>query len=509
MTDDSSFTAIRFSTGGVSGRHAASTTQPAAVGPSTSDQYNTIRLHLIPIACWRVDDMRFDFDSSFVRPDVADEFAHLASLMKQHKDCPISLFGHADPVGDDEYNKVLSGRRVTAIYAVLTRNVDLWERLYSTPFGGDNWGGNAIPEMLWRLGYLQGSDSAASPLTVQALKDFQRANGLPPSGYADKTTRAVLFKAYMDAICRDSEGNSFVLIREDFLARGADAGGKGDYQGCGEFCPILMFSAAENEAYKNPNNRSARNQDNEPNRRVVAFLFRPHARVTPDKWPCPRATEGTQNCRKRFWADAPKRRAFQEKRREYSKDKDTFACRFYDRMASGSPCETVLRSFRIRLLDPFSQPMPFAPYRVSTLQAEGGQEAQNGIVSTNSKADSQGWAVIRDVSQPVRARVEWRYPVEGEGQGTHSLPFCYSREIFLCIPDDPQQEMEAARQRLHNLGYAAGKTLGDNIRKFQRAYGYEETGRLEDIKENLWIYHDSADPPPLPRESTGIDEDLE
>ena len=40
-----------------------------------------------------------------------------------------------------------------------------------------------------------------------------------------------------------------------------------------------MFSAAENEAYKNPNNRSARNQENEPNRRLVAFVFRPHART--------------------------------------------------------------------------------------------------------------------------------------------------------------------------------------------------------------------------------------
>jgi hypothetical protein len=502
MADESSGKVLNSSTGGTSGEHATGSIEPSAVGPSTSDQFNRIRINLIPIACWRVDDLRFDFDSSFVRPDISAEIAHLAALMKQHKGSPISLFGHADPVGDDEYNKILSGRRAAAIYGLLTRNVQLWENLYTIPFSGDNWANTTIADVLWYLGYAASADNMNSPQTTQALKKFQTDNGLPANGYADKTTRARLFNAYMDKIARDSEGNPFVLTKEDFLARGADPEGKGDYQGCGEFCPILMFSAAENQAYQNPGNRTARNEDNAPNRRVVAFVFRRGARVSPQKWPCSRANEGTQSCRKRFWSDAAKRRSFQEKRREAPKDKDTFACRFYDRMANGSPCESVLKSFGIRLLDPFARPMPHAPYRISTLQGEGEGNGSIWAANSNGRSDSQGWAVIRDITKPVKARVEWRYPIQGEEQTTWNLPFSYCRDIFLCISEDPKDEETGAAQRLYNLGYSAGIALEDNIRKFQRAYGLEETGELGDIRQVLWEYHDSANPPWLPSDNT-------
>jgi len=35
--------------------------------------------------------------------------------VKDHPACPLSVFGHADPVGSDDYNKALSGRRAMAV----------------------------------------------------------------------------------------------------------------------------------------------------------------------------------------------------------------------------------------------------------------------------------------------------------------------------------------------------------------------------------------------------------
>jgi hypothetical protein len=68
-------------------------------------------------------------------------------------------------------------------------------------------------------------------------------------------------------------------------------------------------------------------------------LFQPGLRIDSGCWPCPRTNEGVAGCRKRFWSDHAKRRRFQAERREFESTGDTFACRFYDRLASQSPCE--------------------------------------------------------------------------------------------------------------------------------------------------------------------------
>jgi hypothetical protein len=95
---------------------------------------------LEPIGCWRLDDPRFHFDSSFLLPESREEFAALGKLHQLMPDAPITVFGHADPVGNDEYNKRLSGRRAEAVYAVITRSPAMWEALYTQPHGEDHWG---------------------------------------------------------------------------------------------------------------------------------------------------------------------------------------------------------------------------------------------------------------------------------------------------------------------------------------------------------------------------------
>jgi hypothetical protein len=313
---------------GVSADHPHAGHFEFLVAPTTKDQFNAARLRLIPIACWRVDDIRFAFDSSFVAAeattdptidptDIRQELKHLASLVRRHPGCPISVFGHADPVGSDEYNKLLSGRRAMAIYALLItqsdpdRAVALWRRIAAI----EHWGAS------------------------------ERHMMESTSGLVSGTPDRVLFKAYMQQLCPAD----LKLSKNDFLAHGSDAGGKGDFQGCGEFNPVLVFSREKQKKFdeaSRENNKALvdeRNSANRPNRRVMVLIFREGSRVDPAKWPCPRATEGTAGCRRRFWSDGEKRRNthLPDKDRRYEVSKDTIACRFYDRMTSGSPCEPL------------------------------------------------------------------------------------------------------------------------------------------------------------------------
>jgi hypothetical protein len=168
-----------------------------------------------------------------------------------------------------------------------------------------------------------------------AVKAFQAEHDLSVDGVVGPKTRRALFLAYMDAICVDEEGAPFHLDKGEFLGGGVDLGGKGDVQGCGEFNPALLLSREELRTLPKPE----RDVENTPNRRVVAFLFRPGARVDALRWPCPRVKEGVAGCRKRLWSDGEARRTPGEERREYKQTRDTFACRFYDRMAKRSPCE--------------------------------------------------------------------------------------------------------------------------------------------------------------------------
>ena len=66
ISDDQKGAVRITSDGGISGEHDSPEPFEFLVGPTTSDQFNTARLRLIPIACWRVDDIRFSFGSSFV-----------------------------------------------------------------------------------------------------------------------------------------------------------------------------------------------------------------------------------------------------------------------------------------------------------------------------------------------------------------------------------------------------------------------------------------------------------
>jgi hypothetical protein len=312
--------------GGVAGPHEVPQLHPVRVGPATADEFNTVTAGIIPVACFRFEDIRFAFGSSFVTPATRDELAELAELIKAHPGSPLSVFGHADPVGQDPDNKVLSGRRAIAIYALLIRDTAMWEELYSRPQGSDRWGQPALRAMHETVNPPAPGAGGAPPETIAAID-------------RDRGQRQQLFAAYMDALC----GQKLKLAKTDFLARGADAGGKGDFQGCSEFNPVLVFSQPDQQRFEQAQDKSERNAANAPNRRVMVLLFRKGTKVDPAKWPCPRAREGIAGCQRRFWTDGEARRSrrLAAKARIFEESKDTFACRFYHRLTTGSPCETI------------------------------------------------------------------------------------------------------------------------------------------------------------------------
>ena len=331
--------------GGVAGKHPLREVHSALVGPATGEEFNVIELDFAPEACVRFDDVRFEFDSSFIGPESRTELQLLGQLRNEDPTRPASIFGHADPSGDDNYNKQLSGRRAQAMYGLLTRKTELWEELYKNPLGGDSWGNKSIQTMLKQLGFYEGSiNGVLDAATNKAVRDFQsspQGAGLTDDGIAGPKTREKLFLAYMDSICVDDKGVPFKLDpKTDFLAKGADSGGKGDFQGCSEFNPDMVFSKPEQQQFQQPQNKTERDRENKINRRVVVYLFRSGSEIKPQSWPCPRAKEGIAQCRTRFHADGDFRRTPRgEERRFFDEGGETFACNFYERIANLSPCE--------------------------------------------------------------------------------------------------------------------------------------------------------------------------
>lgn len=480
--------------GGTAGTHDPADPIELLVGPSTSDQFNTARLPLKVVACFKVDDIRFAFDSSFVgsnsadeRKDIRAELQLLVSLLQKHPESPLSVFGHADPVGTDDYNKQLSGRRATVIYALLISGTDpdtavkLWQGVAGT----EKWGTNQR----------------------QAMQTF---TGLP-SGTPDSS----LFKAYMQKLSPPG----LKLAKTDFLAQGADAGGKGDYQGCSEFNPVLIFSSKKNSDFEKSTDDTARNDANSPNRRVMVLLFLKGSKVDPPKWPCPRSTEGIAGCKKRFWSDGEKRRSTRlpDKDRVYDDTKDTFACRFYQRLLTGSPCETPPTIVKIRLFDPQARPLPFAPCLVSQQgqnpqpdRASGAPPSPPGTTpagtpgstAVNDKEDA--YITVRVQSLPATVNVKWSRPKQTEGSNAplpnakDLLDFEYEMDVAIDIPE--ADSIQASKTRLKNLGYDPSPPipipgLGDPVKAFQRDYKLLVNGTLNDQTISaVSKAHDAADP---------------
>src|SRR4030095_3634903 len=107
---DEEGTIIEATEHGIIAAHAPRRTHPFFASTATADTFNVLGLDIVPIACVNLGDLLFDFDSFFFCPEAGRAVAGLPALRESRKNSngelpPLSIFGHADPVGDIEYNK--------------------------------------------------------------------------------------------------------------------------------------------------------------------------------------------------------------------------------------------------------------------------------------------------------------------------------------------------------------------------------------------------------------------
>lgn len=285
-----------------------------------------------PVANWKLVPSNFEYDSSRIHPDTRMRMGQFKTMYDANPDTLLAVFGHADPVGDDEYNKTLSARRAKAMYGLLTRNVDMWIAL-SKKVGGDDWGVSAHQWMLLTVKNPLGSPYFAGPVDgkqtkafTDATKAFQKDHDLYKDGVIGPKTKAKLYPEYMDAICVDESGKPFAVPADRFMGDATenakpDGKGTGAYQGCSELNPDLVLPephSKEDEA-KNLRNR----------RTVVAFFKKEDFSDTdPGKpqWPCPAWSKPCKDCKNEQHLDGDARRKPGSALKSFP---DTVSCMFY------------------------------------------------------------------------------------------------------------------------------------------------------------------------------------
>jgi len=64
-------------------------------------------------------DILFDVDSTYVRPDLRSDLGKLAANLRKYPNTTVDVIGHTDNTGAASYNQNLSSRRASAVAAVL------------------------------------------------------------------------------------------------------------------------------------------------------------------------------------------------------------------------------------------------------------------------------------------------------------------------------------------------------------------------------------------------------
>ena len=299
------------------------------------------------IGCSSLPAITFSFDSSFVRPAVAESLGAVEALIATAPESKLMIFGHTDAVGDDSYNKRLSERRAWSVHAFILNDAEAWETLYNHP--DEDWGVAVVQEILTDLGHDPGGiDGDLGPASKAQMRAFL---GLPDDAPVknDAAFRAQLFFAYMGGM------HDIKIEKDRFLDTG--------HMGCGEFNLLQDDDAA------NPRNR-----------RVTIYAFH---KDRPPNLPC--AFDDTTPCKKQM-VDGEHRH------------QTGFACSFYDSLAGHCPGEG-LRCLKVYLLDLDGHAIPNCPFRART-----GEQ-----VIVEGAANSKGLATLPD-SVPNVVEIDWDRP---------------------------------------------------------------------------------------------------
>ena len=158
-----------------------------------------------------------------------------------NRDLALGVFAHADPSGGEQSNKELSDHRARAVFALLTGDLDAFERVAEQ----SSWGTAEQQSMLRALGCNPGAiDGIVGPLTRAATQLFRReystdvfhANTRPRKYGAlgegdtlDAETRAALLDAYHAEYAVEVPAERFFGPR---------------FMGCGEFNPLAADPSA-------------------------------------------------------------------------------------------------------------------------------------------------------------------------------------------------------------------------------------------------------------------------
>lgn len=127
--------------------------------------------------------------------------------------------------------------------------------------------------------------------------------------------------------------------------------------------------------------------------------------------------------------------------------------------------------FRIRLTNVDKQPMASGKCRLSTSSAV-------------RVADADGWVDVDVPAGTTAVTVEWE-PEEG---------LVFTQEVLILEEPDPSDASCVAR--LRNLGFT-GVDAADATRCYQRYFGRDVTGLLDDIREELIAWHDGGQRPEI------------
>ena len=268
------------------------------------DQVHEIRVNAAStpeqfFGCACMPAMTFETRASFVRPYAAEHLARLKTLMDGEPKGRLMVFGHSEAEETQEKSKALSERRAESVYALLTRNTDIWLGFFKE----EDWGARAVQIMLNRLTPDAKLDLSGR-LDDGTVKELEKQTGQACArtffGWAwTDGVLAALFKKYMDRV---AEG--FVLDDSRFVSL--------KHTGCAAFNRLDDDGDADGG-----------------NGRVVLCLFNPEQLPA---FPC--APKDTKPCEAQSAQyDREKGRVFRHCR--------TFRCAFYDSLARECPCETT------------------------------------------------------------------------------------------------------------------------------------------------------------------------
>ncbi len=277
------------------------------------ESFNRLRDPLEIVACWSMGGSTFGFADFYLPRSTKPAFEDFAATHAANPQGPVALFGHTDSAGSVNFNHDLSWARAQTVYGVLRNDPDIWVTLY----GEDGEARARLRQQLTAEGYdVDPSEKGVGPTMTAAIAQHV---------------------AYL--------ADGLALDVFDFLGEH----GQFSMQACSEFNPLRRLGLEIAERCS----PAMKNAALATNRRVVAFWFAPGTHVD-GAWPCPVPGEGPDKCKSRLWSDAKQRNKEREETLEFwptgvkgsppapiVRSEETFACRFYDRVAHRSPCEVA------------------------------------------------------------------------------------------------------------------------------------------------------------------------